>query len=662
MTPNGQVSQGRETMTKRRKLRTSGGEGIHTPRPPKNPRLGDSAGAPRSSQVGHVPHPEELEGSPGQAPSAEQSREEPEQSASSSPEEEAGAPSRLLGQPDEEPAPFPPSQNSVGRFVPQFAKPRRTVRRQAAMREEDLGSGACGSETLPEPSAQEADSQPREEAPGLSSRAAGELGDQTQADSACPEHSSQSAVEPVPRSGDPQPSASTDACAEWGTVVSASERASQGHLWEQSASAPDGGSTEPSGVLGEHGQKGHLPSTDAEEKEPDPGAPQEGGAPGGAGADLPEGHQEEGGGVLGPAPRGLLDPVQTPSGAGGETEQSCGSPGPSSLGTVVVTAMSTDPAEPEQRAPEVAKPGGAPASPGRKAPKGGHGGALLRGTPVTQETTRGRGEAGHEDEPPGDIPGVPAASLPLAQGTQAPTVGAGESSPLVQEAGPGVHQTLGPGPDGEGLGGVCAPPVLWQPESGRRSRKQDLGASTPPAHRGAVGGLTQEMGVIQGSPDGPRDPTGQPEDPPDSADQFWGGSLAVDLDFLPDSQMRAALEGPDFEAPPAQLFPVGSGLAPCWPGPGPRADGGPLTGAQLRALCGVKACEAARMEDATDTVHGLILELSNLNRLVMSTHRDLEAIRRLPSRRARPARKGPAPCTAKAVGGLHRGEQSWRDV
>lgn len=50
------------------------------------------------------------------------------------------------------------------------------------------------------------------------------------------------------------------------------------------------------------------------------------------------------------------------------------------------------------------------------------------------------------------------------------------------------------------------------------------------------------------------------------------------------------------------------------------------------------------------------------SRLVMSTHRDLEAIRRLPSRRARPARKGPAPCTAKAVGGLHRGEQSWRDV
>lgn len=34
------------------------------------------------------------------------------------------------------------SQNSVGRFVPQFAKPRKTVTRQAATREEDLGSGA----------------------------------------------------------------------------------------------------------------------------------------------------------------------------------------------------------------------------------------------------------------------------------------------------------------------------------------------------------------------------------------------------------------------------------------------------------------------------------------------------------------------------------------
>ncbi|XP_069508992.1 break repair meiotic recombinase recruitment factor 1 [Ambystoma mexicanum] len=40
-------------------------------------------------------------------------------------------------------------------------------------------------------------------------------------------------------------------------------------------------------------------------------------------------------------------------------------------------------------------------------------------------------------------------------------------------------------------------------------------------------------------------------------------------------------------------------------------------------------------QDGTQTVHGLIAELSNLNRLIMSTHRDLESIRRLRHRRRR---------------------------
>nr|7Z8Z_B Chain B, Break repair meiotic recombinase recruitment factor 1 [Mus musculus]7Z8Z_D Chain D, Break repair meiotic recombinase recruitment factor 1 [Mus musculus] len=35
-----------------------------------------------------------------------------------------------------------------------------------------------------------------------------------------------------------------------------------------------------------------------------------------------------------------------------------------------------------------------------------------------------------------------------------------------------------------------------------------------------------------------------------------------------------------------------------------------------------------RMQDATDTVRGLVVELSGLNRLIMSTHRDLEAFKR----------------------------------
>nr|KAF6400479.1 hypothetical protein HJG63_001749 [Rousettus aegyptiacus] len=126
-------------MSKKKKLRTSGGEGIHPLKPPKHPRLRDSDRASQSSELDRSCHPEESEGR------AEQSGEELGQVASSSPDKEAGGPSRLLRQPENEPVPFPPSQNSVGRFVPQFAKLRKTVTRQAATREEDLGSGAFSS-------------------------------------------------------------------------------------------------------------------------------------------------------------------------------------------------------------------------------------------------------------------------------------------------------------------------------------------------------------------------------------------------------------------------------------------------------------------------------------------------------------------------------------
>uniref|UniRef100_A0A8C0Z335 Break repair meiotic recombinase recruitment factor 1 n=2 Tax=Canis lupus familiaris TaxID=9615 RepID=A0A8C0Z335_CANLF len=110
------------------------------------------------------------------------------------------------------------------------------------------------------------------------------------------------------------------------------------------------------------------------------------------------------------------------------------------------------------------------------------------------------------------------------------------------------------------------------------------------------------------------------------------------------------------------LFPTGSRLDSCWPGTSPQADGGLLTEFQLRTCVGIKACEAARMEDATDTVQGLIVELSNLNRLIMSAHRDLEAFKRLSYRKARLAGKGPAPYTSKGAGNLPPEERSWRDL
>uniref|UniRef100_A0A8C6A8W4 Uncharacterized protein n=1 Tax=Marmota marmota marmota TaxID=9994 RepID=A0A8C6A8W4_MARMA len=131
-------------MSKRKKLRTSG-EGVRPPKPPKNPRLGHSKGGPESPDSGHLHHPEESEDSSGPVAFTELTGEEPGGAVSSSPHEETGAASRLLGQPEKEPIPLPPSQNSVGRFVPQFAKPRKTGTRKAETREEDPENGAVSS-------------------------------------------------------------------------------------------------------------------------------------------------------------------------------------------------------------------------------------------------------------------------------------------------------------------------------------------------------------------------------------------------------------------------------------------------------------------------------------------------------------------------------------
>ncbi|XP_060486437.2 break repair meiotic recombinase recruitment factor 1 isoform X2 [Panthera onca] len=724
-----QISQRRDKMTKRKKLRTSGGEGIRPPKLPKNPRLGDSGRPPQSSEWGCLCLPEESEGRSGPVPSAKQRTEEPVQAASSSPAEEAQAPSSLLGEPEKEPAPLPLSQNSARRFVPQFAKSRKTVTRPAELREEDLRSGTpkISQETPPGPSSQQARSRLQEESLGLASWEARELGAQTQVDSTHPEHRDQNPVTPVPGSGDSPPSASTNVSPERGMVPLASERASQDHLSEQGTNTPDGESRKGCWVLGYHGQKGLLLSSDAEEKEPDRGSLQEAGVQGGAEADLPEGHREKGDSVLGPsstqgpepgsADQALSDPMQIPSKTSREEEQSCSGPSHSSLGTVVITDRRTDPTEPEQRAPEVAKPDEqantrAPSSPSGKAPDGGHSGALLSCTLLTGETG-GRRETRWEDKPPGNILGGPLGSLALDRRIKEPIVGAGDSSLLASEMGPPVDQIRAPGLDEEGLGGMCALPLLLQPEGEKaaelrsQSPKEDLdwfnlslGAFAPPVHREAVGGPSQETRACHDHPDAPEDPTGWSEPPPGSPDQaLLGESPAMEPPFLPDSQIRDALEVPDLAASPEQilqdeqetvlhlshqrqshlpaqispsestgpagdtrLFPLGSRLDSCWPGTSPHADGGPLTDFQLRTCVGIKAYEAARMEDATDTVRGLVVELSNLNRLIMSTHRDLEAFRRLNYRKARPAGKAQAPYTSKGAGNLPPGERSWRDL
>ncbi|XP_029774581.1 uncharacterized protein C19orf57 homolog isoform X2 [Suricata suricatta] len=740
-------------MTKRKKLRTSGGEGICSPKFPKNPRLGDSGGCPQSSEWGSSCLPEESEGRSGPVPSAEQRTEEPGQAASSPTAEEAQVPSSLLGQPEKEPAPLPLSQNSARRFVPQFAKPRMTVTRSAEMRGEDLRSGTpkVSQETSPGSRSQQARGQLREESLGLASWEARELGAQTQVDSTHLEHRDQSPTTPVPGSGDSQPSASTSASPEWGTVPS------QNRLSEQGTNTADGKSREGCWVLGRHGQKGPLLSSDAEEKADQAGL-QEAGARGGAEAGLPESHKQEEDSVLHPATQGpepgaadqaLSDPLRMPSEPGSEAEQSCSSPSHSSLGTSVLADRITDPTGPEQRAPQVAKPDeqadtGAPSSPSGRAPAGGHSGALLSCTLVSGETG-GRREAEWEDKPPGNILGAPAGSLALDHRIKEPAAGPGDSSLLASGMGPRVDQTSVPGLSEEGLGPVCALPLLSPPagataaESVSQRPEQDpvwfnlsLGAFAPPVLREPVGDPSQETRACHDRPDAPEDPTGWPEPPPGPADlAASGGSPAGDPDFLLDSQIRDALEAPDFAASPEQTLqegqetalrpshggqshqpaqmspsestgpvadtrscPPGSRRDSGWPGTSPQADGGPLTEVQLRTApgpakappeqtsaelprdgrpvsslpaprtcVGIKRCEAARMEDATDTVQGLVVELSNLNRLIMSAHRDLGAFRRLSYRTARPAGKAPAaPYTPKGAANPPPAERSWRDL
>lgn len=432
---------------------------------------------------------------------------------------------------------------------------------------------------------QPAGSQSWEESPDLTVWEAREPGDQTQAGGTCSEHDVHNPVTLVSSRADSQPEVSNDASPARGTVALASERASQHHLLEQGTNLPDGGIAERGGVPGARGQKGPQPSSDAEEKEPDQGAPQEEGAPGGAGAD-----QDEGDSILAtwyPEPRSVAqgppDLMQTLSRAGCAAEGSCSSPGHSSLMTIVLTDMGTDTSKPKQRALGMAGPRGqanarTPASLSGEAPAGGHCGAVLRGVPLAGETL-GRGEAGGEAKPAGDVPGGPA----LAHGIREPTTGAVGVSPVASEMDPSVAQTQVPGPDQEGLGGLCALPLPSQPsgekaaELGSQSQEQDLGglslslgASALPVHREAVDGPPLDAKASQSSPDALEGPVGQPNRP-DSEDQAAGGvSPAMELDLLPDSQIQDALEAPDFETPLEQVR-ASPSYSQTMPGPAPVA-------------------------------------------------------------------------------------------
>ncbi|XP_029774584.1 uncharacterized protein C19orf57 homolog isoform X5 [Suricata suricatta] len=509
-------SRGRHKMTKRKKLRTSGGEGICSPKFPKNPRLGDSGGCPQSSEWGSSCLPEESEGRSGPVPSAEQRTEEPGQAASSPTAEEAQVPSSLLGQPEKEPAPLPLSQNSARRFVPQFAKPRMTVTRSAEMRGEDLRSGTpkVSQETSPGSRSQQARGQLREESLGLASWEARELGAQTQVDSTHLEHRDQSPTTPVPGSGDSQPSASTSASPEWGTVPS------QNRLSEQGTNTADGAT---------------AAESVSQRPEQDP-----------VWFNLSLGAF---------APPVLREPVGDPS-----------------------------------------------------------------------QETRACHDRPDAPEDPTGWPEPPPGPADLAASGGSP---AGDPDFLL---------------DSQIRDALEAPDFAASPE-------QTLQEGQETALRPSHGGQSHQPAQMS-----PSESTGPVADtrscPPGSRrDSGWPGtSPQADGGPLTEVQLRTA-PGPA-KAPPEQT----SAELP--------RDGRPVSSLPAPRTCvGIKRCEAARMEDATDTVQGLVVELSNLNRLIMSAHRDLGAFRRLSYRTARPAGKAPAaPYTPKGAANPPPAERSWRDL
>ncbi|XP_077185921.1 break repair meiotic recombinase recruitment factor 1 [Paroedura picta] len=107
--------------------------------------------------------------------------------------------------------------------------------------------------------------------------------------------------------------------------------------------------------------------------------------------------------------------------------------------------------------------------------------------------------------------------------------------------------------------------------------------------------------------------------------------LSVNLDFLLDSQLQNIFESNSLDRSPHKPSSLdvpctSRGTKPVANVAHPNNAGDEMT---------VRICDPSKEEDATNVVCGLIKELSNLNRLVMSTHRDLDSFKRLKFQRYR---------------------------
>ncbi|XP_063084556.1 break repair meiotic recombinase recruitment factor 1 isoform X3 [Cavia porcellus] len=520
-------------------------------------------------------------GSPTSTAPEEPSRQEPGLAVSSF----------LEGEPAAASFPGPLEKETALLSASQFARPRKSVGRKAERRVEDLESKAVSPEAMHSPGAPELEGSP---GPGA----------QMPADSSQPTWSGWKPGSPV---------------SEEGAAAYSPKTAGQDPGKEQGASVLDSGdrgSPVPEGAQGLGGPEGQLPCSGAEGTKLDHGDTQEAGA-------LP--------GTLGGGVGISSTPVPTPSlatlcmKAWASTPRGAGGQAGAPLGTTVTADTGTDATRTDPGALGMAQP---PACPREQTPPGCRS--------VCEETPGGQGEAGPEEQPPRDSPGSPTVLQAAVPGNPEPAVDAQDPAP---DLGPSSDHTQAPGPAVE-WAGTAQLEDRWAVESDG----QHLGGSCV-GSSAATKGPFQEARVCQGGLEAPTPPPDPCQHPLDLADQAgWPETLAMELDFLPDSQLQAALDAPGLETPAEQEHPAGNESVLCWPSLGTsRGDRVPETEAQ------------PRMEDASDTVRGLIVELSNLNRLIMSAHRDLETFRRLGPRKARPAS-----CPAKAA--MAHDERPRRDL
>ncbi|XP_008101934.2 break repair meiotic recombinase recruitment factor 1 [Anolis carolinensis] len=125
---------------------------------------------------------------------------------------------------------------------------------------------------------------------------------------------------------------------------------------------------------------------------------------------------------------------------------------------------------------------------------------------------------------------------------------------------------------------------------------------------------------------------------------------SLDVEFLPDSELQGIFESQSFEFEPhkasildnphkhvqheSDVCSAGEQSGNKISVPEPNKTHENNVRDQVTEIC-----DQSRQEDATDVVCGLIKELSNLNRLTMSMHRDLDSFKRLKFRRNRQSNK-----------------------